>query len=578
MPDSASTQVQRTERFDLRALYETSRLLSASLDLEFVLNNLLLTAMSKLLVTRGAAFLFDPLEDAYLVASLKGMPTLEKDEQIHLDDIPADEMLRDDEVPEVLAEHRIKLVLPVAFGHRRIGLIGLGAKATGQPFEERELEFIQSLVNMSSAAVHNSLMVEELKQANRDLDNKIQQLNTLFDLSQEFNATLERDRLVKLLSFALMGQMLVGKHVLLLRRDDAEDDGPGFEMAAKKGVKGDMGEETIERLFQREEMVLLQDEGDEDGTAWGGLQHCGLVLALPLRQQSETHAVLCLGPKMTGQNYTPEDVEFLYALGNLAFVSIQNLHLVEEQIEKERLEKEMRLAREIQEGLLPQSIPSLETVEVGTLALPSRYVGGDYFDVVKLDDHHLLIGIADVTGKGVPAALLMASLQACLQTMVPMDLRLEDAVGHMNRVICTNTGFDKFITAFFGIYDATDQHFEYVNAGHDPPMLIRADERVERLEEGGLLLGVMKSASYERGRIDLHPGDVVLLFTDGVTEAMSPDDEEYTPERLEECLLDVHDRAAQAIVDAVQEDICRHTGDIVELSDDRTMVALKVSG
>jgi len=159
-----------------------------------------------------------------------------------------------------------------------------------------------------------------------------------------------------------------------------------------------------------------------------------------------------------------------------------------------------------------------------------------------------------------------------------MDLRLEDAVGHMNRVICTNTGFDKFITAFVGIYDAEDQHFEYVNAGHDPPLLIRADERVEHLETGGLLLGVMTSASYERGRIDLHPGDVVLLFTDGVTEAMSPDDEEYTPERLERCLLDVHDRAAQAIVDAVQEDICRHTGDIPELSDDRTMVALKITG
>jgi sigma-B regulation protein RsbU (phosphoserine phosphatase) len=577
MPDSASTQVQRTERFDLRALYETSRLLSASLDLEFVLNNLLLTAMSKLLVTRGMALLFDPLEDAYRVASLKGMPTVEKDAQIKLEAIPADEMLRDDEVPEALATHRVELVLPVAFGHRRIGLIGLGAKATGQPFEARELEFIQSLVNMSSAAVHNSLMVEELKQANRDLDNKIQQLNTLFDLSQEFNATLERDRLVKLLSFALMGQMLVGKHVLLLRRDDTEDAGPDFEMAAKKGVKGEMDADTIADLFEREELVLLQDD-DVDADAWEGLQHCGLVLALPLQQQGETCAVLCLGPKMTGQDYTPDDVEFLYALGNLAFVSIQNLHLVEEQIEKERLEKEMRLAREIQEGLLPQSIPTVATVEVGTLALPSRYVGGDYFDVVQLDEDRLLIAIADVTGKGVPAALLMANLQACLQTMVPMDLSLEEAVGHMNRVICTNTGFDKFITAFVGIYDATDQHFEYVNAGHDPPLLIRADERVEQLKEGGLLLGVMKSAGYERGRVDLHPDDVVMLFTDGVTEAMSPDDEEYTPERLERRLLDVHDRTAQQIVDAVQDDICRHTGDIVELSDDRTMVALKVTG
>ncbi len=581
MPETP-TRAQRTERFDLRALYETSRLLSSSLDLEFVLNNLLLTAMSKLLVTRGAALLFDPLEDAYRTAAVKGLTGLQPGDLVRAGEVPTDRLLRDGEVPETLTRHRVELVLPVAFGHRRIGLIGLGKKATGQPFEDQELEVIQSLVNMSSSAVHNSIIVEELKQANRDLDGKIQQLNTLFDLSQEFNATVERDRLAKLFSFALMGQMLVGKHLFLLRRTTGGGavvvaDAHDFEVVSAKGVRDAALEpDLIRRLCEQKDLLLFEGDG-EASDAWEGLRRRGLVLVLPLRQHGETCGLLCLGPKMTGQRYQPDDVEFLYALGNLALVSIQNAHLVEEQIEKEQLEKEIRLAREIQEGLLPQQIPTLPGVEIAALAVPSREVGGDYFDVVRLGERRLLLAIADVTGKGVPAALLMANLQACLHTLFPMDLTIEEATGHINRVICENTGFDKFITFFQGIYDASERSFHYVNAGHNPPMLVHADGRIELLEQGGLLLGVMKNVPYARGVVTLAPGDVVALFTDGVTEAMNPDEEEYEERRLEACLTAHHHLSAQAILDAVRDDVRRFTGDVAVLSDDCTMVVMKVA-
>ncbi|MFQ5568124.1 MAG: SpoIIE family protein phosphatase [Rhodothermales bacterium] len=579
MPD-AITRAQRTERFDLRAIYETSQLLSSSLDLEFVLSNLLLTAMSKLLVTRGAALLHDPLEDAYRAAAVKGLPGLKKGDLVQTADLPHDRMLHGDEVPEALAALRVRLVLPVAFGHRKIGLIGLGKKATGQPYEEQELEFIQSLVNMSSSAVHNSLIVEELRQANRDLDGKIQQLNTLFDLSQEFNATVDRERLVKLFSFALMGQMLVGKHLFMMRRtgggnDEAEHT---LEIVSIKGIQEKVIEpDLVDRLCALEDLVLLEQEA-EDAEDWEAFRQCGLVLALPLRQQGETRGLLCLGPKMTGQGYQPDEVEFLYSLGNLALVSIQNAYLFEEQVEKERLEKEMRLAREIQEGLLPSRIPTVPGAEVAALALPSREVGGDYLDAVLLEGNRLLLAIADVTGKGVPAALLMANLQACLHVMVPMDLTLEEATSHMNRVICQNTGYDKFITAFTGIYHAETGQFEYVNAGHEPPMLVRNNGDIELLEAGGLLLGVMRNMPYERGCVMLEPGDTVVMFTDGVTEAMGAEEEEYTPERLEACLKTHHRQSAQALLDSIQQDVIVFTGEVPVLSDDRTMVVLKVTG
>ncbi|NNF03112.1 MAG: protein serine phosphatase, partial [Rhodothermales bacterium] len=406
--DGGSVRRDHTDRFDLRALYETSQLLSSSLELEFVLNNLLLTAMSKLLSTKGVALLFDPLGSAYRVAASKGIAALPTGTDIVLDGIDTNDPMLEDDVPERLLEHGVKLVFPVAFGHREIGLIGLGPKFTKQPFEERELEFMASLVNMSSAAVHNSLMVEELKLANRDLDGKVQQLNTLFDLSQEFNATVDRKRLVKLLTFALMGQMMVTKHVFMIRSVTGEgDNGSNMHIVTAKGVrKEDLDADTIASMCAQQDMVLFVEDGDSE--ACDHLREKGFRLVLPIRQKGDTGAVLCLGPKMTGQTYQPDEIEFLYALGNLAFVSLTNSYLVEEQIEKERLEEEMRLAREIQERLQPRELPVMQTIDAASLALPSRHVAGDYFDAVRLDDDRMLYAIADVTGKGVPASLLMS--------------------------------------------------------------------------------------------------------------------------------------------------------------------------
>ena len=574
-----STDTAKTDRFDLRALYETSQLLSSSLDLEFVLSNLLLTAMSKLLVTRGSALVFDPVMDSYKIAASKGISDLKKGEYCAVTGANMEELMTDDDVPKELAEHGIALVFPVAFGHREIGLIGLGPKFTQQPFGGQELEFMASLVNMSSSAVHNSLMVEELRQANRDLDGKVQQLNTLFDLSQEFNATVERDRLVKLLTFALMGQMLVQKHVFLLRTQDGTEsdvvEGTNIHVVTAKGInRSVLSGALIDSLCALQELLLIDDD-DDVPEEWKALKEAGISLVLPIKQKGETFAMLCLGSKMTGQSYQPDEIEFLYALGNLAFVSLQNSYLVDQQIEKERLEEEMRLARDIQERLQPSEIPGLPTLQAASLAIPSRHVAGDYFDAIKLGKHKLLLAIADVTGKGMPASLLMSNLQACLRVLVPMDVSLEEAAAQINRVISENTGFDKFITYVHGIYDEEKKTFDYVNAGHNPPTLVRANGEIELLEAGGLLLGVMADAEYERGTVTFDEGDVLALFTDGVTEAMSPDDEEYGEERLEKLLQDTRHQSATEILDAVREDIRVFTDDAPVLSDDVTMIVIK---
>ena len=186
-----------------------------------------------------------------------------------------------------------------------------------------------------------------------------------------------------------------------------------------------------------------------------------------------------------------------------------------------------------------------------------------------------MLAVADVTGKGMPASLLMANMQACLRIVLPLDIQLEDATARINDVIHGNTGFDKFITFFWGICDAAGSTFRYVNAGHNPPLHITAEGKMTHLEAGGLLLGIMGGVTYERGEMALKPGDVIAMFTDGVTEAMNPELEEYDDPRLEELLVKVRDKSAQGILDAVLEDVEVFTRGAPQ-SDDITMIVMKM--
>ncbi|GBD01605.1 Phosphoserine phosphatase RsbU [bacterium HR18] len=560
-----------TDRFDLRALYEASRLLSTSGDRNAIVRTLLLSALSKLLVTRGVVLLWEPLVQRFRVADVRGPVGMAPGEELTLPQPVADRLLLEAEVPEVLRQRSLCLVVPLMFRHRLLGLLSLGRKATGEGFSKRELEFIQALATLSAAALHNALLIEELQQANRDLDLRLQQLNTLFELAQEFNATIDREQLAHLLSLALMGQLLVNRYVLLIRLEGTERPS-SFQVLAARGLPTTLRSEQIEHLARLEHPLLLEDAPP----VWDWLRALQLYLILPIRQQGETQAILGLGRRMNNLPYGPEEVEFLYALGTLAATAIRNTLLVEVQVEKRRLEREMQLARQIQQRLLPRQLPQVPGVELAACARTSQQVGGDYYDVLQEPGGSLRLAIADVTGKGLPAALLMANLQACLHMAVPLALSLETSTVHINRVVCENTEADRFITFFQARYEPTTRQLVYVNAGHNPPLLLRASGEVLSLTHGGLLLGVFPQAHYEAEQLSLTPGDVLVLYTDGVTEVANAKEELFGEERLLACLETHRNASAQAIVEAVRQAVEAFTGREAGYEDDFTLLVLKI--
>jgi phosphoserine phosphatase RsbU/P len=208
-------------------------------------------------------------------------------------------------------------------------------------------------------------------------------------------------------------------------------------------------------------------------------------------------------------------------------------------------EREIAEARAIQEGFLPKEIPQIPGYEIASAWQSARVVGGDYFDVLSFEHGALGICIADVAGKGMPAALLMSNLQAAVRGLAAADISPSDLCARLNFLLCRNMARDRFITFFYGLLDGPTGAFRYVNAGHNPPVLMRRDGSHERLTEGGIVLGAFPNQTFQNGSVKLQSGDRLVLYTDGVTEASNSEDEEFGDARLIEVLSENRAGSAQ---------------------------------
>jgi sigma-B regulation protein RsbU (phosphoserine phosphatase) len=274
----------------------------------------------------------------------------------------------------------------------------------------------------------------------------------------------------------------------------------------------------------------------------------------------------------------------------------------EEAIERERLEKELETAREIQERLLPHAMPRIEGFDIAATSTPSRQVGGDYFDFLQMSDGRLGVAIGDVSGKGIPAALLMANLQAALQGQAIHPSSVAETVSRVNDLLTRSSESNMYATFFYGVLDGRDGSFIFCNAGHNPTLLMNSSGGSDWLSTGGIVIGMLSGQPYEEGRVTIAPGDVLVLYTDGVTEATGPsedgappvdedalDDEEwdedeplpvpnmFEEERLVDVVRDNAERSAREIRDAVMAAVVEHTAGMPQ-SDDITLVVIKRTG
>ena len=269
-----------------------------------------------------------------------------------------------------------------------------------------------------------------------------------------------------------------------------------------------------------------------------------------------------------------EEFGFLADSFNSMTENIERLN--QETRETARIRRELEMAREIQLGLFPRELPRIEGFDLFAANQPSLEVSGDYYDVLPWGtDGTTAFVLADVSGKGVPAALMMSNIQACLhsQALRPAESPC-DWMSALNRQLFENMRAGTFVTLFFAVLSAAKRSLVYINAGHNPPLLLRADDQQRTLDEGGLIVGALPEAQYTQGEVVLRPGDLLLMYTDGVTEARSPAGEEFGEERLGGLLGEIRDLSAEAIGRRIFEEVRRYTG-LESQADDVTLVVLK---
>lgn len=570
------SEVVRKSSSDILPLFEFSNVVNSSLDLSFILGTVLLTVMGKMLVSKGLVLLRKTGGEFEVIAK-KGLEHVSVGEKVAIEkpirSIASADKLHAMNKPwvEYFASLGQELIVPIFSQRRVVGLITVGSRMSRKKYAASDKQLIQSLVNLSGAAIEKAVIIEQLKDANRNLDHKFQELNTLFDLSKEFNIGLDVAKVVRLITFALLGQVGVNRYAICLRNED------GLQVIASKLDAEINFEDSLKPLCELKKAERVQDllKLKKLRGAAVTLHQCGVTALIPMHLQSQTKGLIMLGPRLRGGEYSEADLQFLYSLGNLAIISIENARLFREALEKQRLEDELKIAREIQQGLLPAELPAIQGFDIAGINIPSFQVGGDYYDVIEHSDRDYVVAIGDVSGKGTPAALLMAGVQAVLRTIAPLHLPLPVATGRMNDLICMNTHGGKFITFFWGVLETESRRFRYVNAGHNPPMLIRKNGTVQKLEEGGLILGIMKSvAAYQEGFTDFDQGDVLLMYTDGVSEAMNPDSVDFSEEALEQVAKANRHLSAKDIIGKIRQALEVHTKGSPQ-SDDITLFVLK---
>ena len=333
---------------------------------------------------------------------------------------------------------------------------------------------------------------------------------------------------------------------------------------------------VVARVVSSGKSRLFYDLKDEMGH--GADPGFGTFLCSVLKTDRSVFGALCVARKPGRPVFTAGDLKLADVLASQAAIGLENATLHQRRMEEReaivRMQEEMRLARSIQDRLLPKHMPSLAGYEVAGCTIPAQSVGGDYFDFIPMGRDHLALCLGDVSGKGMPAALLMAYLQAAIRGQTLHSVTPAECLGRSNRLLFASTDTDRFASCFYGVLDADHHTLRYANAGHDRPILISSLGNPMVLDEAGLVLGLLEESGYENDSVALAPGEALVIYSDGIIDATNTDDVEFGKDRLLELLAGLRGAPADVLLDRIVGDVRRHSGEAPQ-TDDMTVVVVR---
>jgi sigma-B regulation protein RsbU (phosphoserine phosphatase) len=430
------------------------------------------------------------------------------------------------------------------------------------------LELLQALLELAATAIAKARAHEHTVQVNRSLDQSLQELRAIVDLARGLAAKTEAGEVAHLLALTLAGRWTVRKHAVAAWR---EGHAPVIrqrgivlpELAALQAIAAELTEPAYppEALPENVRAALQMEPG---------------AIAFPIRAGDASMGIVVCGPRMAGRPYAASDVEFGAGLIAQAAVAFENAWRMEEILRRKQIEQELAIAASIQESLFPSKLPALADSDVAARNRQARQVGGDYYDVLPLGGtpgRHLLC-VADISGKGLPAALLMSNIQATLRAITRTPVPLSELAAMTNALLFASTPSNRFATAFLLDYDPQTGACVYVNGGHNDGIVLRRDGTVELLTATGMPVGLFAKAAYEEGRTQLSAGDLLMLYSDGVTEASDIHEEDFGMDRVIDVLKSHRDCPAPELADRMMKSIDAFVGSAPQ-HDDITLMVMK---
>ena len=333
-------------------------------------------------------------------------------------------------------------------------------------------------------------------------------------------------------------------------------EGDRLVVKANKGEGFHISSAVRDRVLNENSSMLVRDTQLDDAFRERMSiveQKVRTLMAVPLQTKDRTIGLIYVDSPNMFRAFTKDDLSLLTVMANVAAIRIEHARLSEVEETERRMARELQQAAEIQRSFLPASAPQVAGADLAGYNAPCRTVGGDYFDFFKYPNGRVAMVLGDVSGKGMPASLMMMGLQARVQVLAEEPQNLAAVVNRLNKITCQNCPSNRFITFFICVLNPATGELAYCNAGHNPPVLVRADGSVEYLDGGGPVLGILPIANFSEYRALLAPGDVLAIYSDGVTEAMNGKDEEFGDERFAEALKANRQKCAAEIVDAVTQ-------------------------
>ncbi len=357
--------------------------------------------------------------------------------------------------------------------------------------------------------VNPKLLQNDIDRLERDLSFKQLQINRLLNITQAINNNAPADDLFGEYTSILSFDMNIKKMLLMTREEQQWRFATSIEVSP-----------SFAQLAEDEPFVQFQRMGYVEEMEDPFLREFDFVI--PVYHKKEPIAIAFLGRFQTDDTMY-DRVQFITTITNMITIAIENKRLFKRQLEQERLKKEMELARSVQTMLIPSALPSNAQYDLDGLYMPHSGVGGDYYDFIRLNDSEIVLCIADISGKGIPAAILMANFQANVQVLVRKHITPKKFIELLNRAVQRITKGEKFITFFIAKYHLTERKIVYINAGHNPPFLVSA-EGVQPLEKGCTILGAFDEIpQVEIGELSVPPDSRLVLYTDGLTDLMDTD-------------------------------------------------------